>query len=206
MTVTMPMFPLESVVFPATYLPLHVFEERYRRLTRDCLAGAREFGVVLIERGKEVGGGDVRTDVGTVVSIVEAEEAPDGRWGLGCVGVRRIRVDHWLEDDPYPRAEVEDLLEGHWTDASQEAFAVAERDVRRSFALRAELDEPAPPIDVELSPDPPSAAWQLAFLAPIGALDRQLLLTVDDPTDRLTLLATMTDEACAVLAQRLAGH
>jgi Lon protease-like protein len=201
----LPMFPLGSVVFPATYLPLHVFEERYRRLTRDCLDGDREFGIVLIERGHEVGGGDVRTDVGTVVTIVQAEETPDGRWGLGCLGVRRVRVVHWLADDPYPRAEVEELQEGPWTDASAAAFAEADRHVRRSFALRTELDEPAPPIDVELSPDPPAAAWQLASLAPIGALDRQLLLAVDDPTDRLRLLGSMTDEACAVLAQRLAG-
>jgi Lon protease-like protein len=182
-----------------------VFEERYRRLTRDCLDGDGEFGVVLIERGHEVGGGDVRTDVGTVVTIAQAEEAPDGRWALGCLGARRIRVLHWLEDDPYPRAEVEDLLEAPWTDAAGAAMAEAERHVRRSFALRAELDEPAPPIDVELSPDPPAAAWQLASLAPIGPLDRQLLLGIDDPADRLRLLATMTDDACAVLAQRLAG-
>ena len=202
----MPMFPLGSVVFPATFLPLHVFEERYRRLTRDCLDGDREFGVVLIERGHEVGGGDVRTDVGTVVSIVEAEEAPDGRWALGCVGVRRLRVDHWLPDDPYPRAEVDDLVEGPWDDGATRAFEDADRAVRRSFALRAELDEPAPPIDVELSPDPQAAAWQLASLAPLGPLDRQLLLAVDDPTDRLHLLTTMTEEACAVLAQRLAGY
>ena len=201
----LPMFPLESVVFPASFLPLHVFEERYRRLTRDCLDGDREFGVVLIERGREVGGGDVRTDVGTVVSIVEAEEAPDGRWALGCFGVRRLRVDHWLPDDPYPRAEVEDLIEGAWTDAADAAFADADRLVRRSLALRAELDEPAAPIDVALSADPPAAAWQLASLAPLGPLDRQLLLAVDDPADRLHLLARMTDEACAVLSQRLAG-
>jgi Lon protease-like protein len=201
----MPMFPLGSVVFPATYLPLHVFEERYRRLTRDCLDGDREFGVVLIERGHEVGGGDVRTDLGTVVQIVAPEEAPDGRWALGCLGDRRHRVVHWLADDPYPRAEVEELAEGTWTAAADAALAEAERHVRRSFALRAELDEPTPPIDVELSPDPSAAAWQLASLAPIGPLDQQLLLTVDDPADRLRLLATMTDEACAVLAQRLAG-
>jgi Lon protease-like protein len=199
------MFPLGSVVFPATFLPLHVFEERYRRLTRDCLDGDRRFGVVLIERGHEVGGGDVRTDVGTVVSIVEAEEAADGRWALGCVGVGRLRVTHWLTDDPYPRAVVEDLVEGPWTEASAEALVTAERAVRRSFALLAELDEPAPPIDVELSPDPAAAAWQLAALSPLGPLDSQLLLAVDDPTERLTRLAAMTDEACEVLAQRLAG-
>ena len=76
------MFPLGSVLFPSAYLPLHVFEERYRQLVRDCLAGNGEFGVVLIERGSEVGGGDVRTEVGTVARIVEVTEFDDGRFAL----------------------------------------------------------------------------------------------------------------------------
>jgi len=78
---------------------------RYRQLVDDCRAGDGRFGVVLIERGSEVGGGDVRTDVGTLARIVEARELPDGRRLLGVVGVERIRVERWLTDDPYPRAE-----------------------------------------------------------------------------------------------------
>ena len=97
------MFPLGSVLFPSIFLPLHVFEPRYRALARHCLDGDQEFGVVLIERGSEVGGDDVRTSVGTVARILEAAELEDGRWVLGTVGTRRIRVRGWLPDDPYPR-------------------------------------------------------------------------------------------------------
>src|SRR3546814_19261198 len=104
---SLPMFPLGSAVVPGAGLPLHVFEDRYRALMKDCMAGDREFGVVLIERGSEVGGGDVRADVGTVARIAEASELPDGRWALIAVGDRRIRVTSWLPDDPYPRAAVE---------------------------------------------------------------------------------------------------
>src|SRR5829696_5584015 len=100
------MFPLGTVLLPGAYLPLHVFEPRYRALVRDCLEGDGEFGVALIERGQEVGGGDSRFDVACVARIVEAGEMPDGRWALGTVGVRRARVEAWLPDDPYPRAEV----------------------------------------------------------------------------------------------------
>ncbi len=64
--------------------------------------------MVLIERGSEVGGGDVRSDVGTVARIVEAQELPDGRWALLTVGARRLRVEPWLPDDPYPLADVDD--------------------------------------------------------------------------------------------------
>ena len=77
------MFPLGCVLFPSVVLPLHVFEPRYRTLVQTCLDDDREFGVVLIERGSEVGGDDVRTDVGTVARIVEAEQLPDGRWVAG---------------------------------------------------------------------------------------------------------------------------
>ena len=102
------MFPLGSVLFPSLVLPLHVFEERYRTLMRHVLDGDHEFGVCLIERGSEVGGGDFRSGIGTVATVQEAAELPDGRWAVVTVGTRRIRVERWLDDDPYPRAVVED--------------------------------------------------------------------------------------------------
>ncbi|MGH9021739.1 MAG: LON peptidase substrate-binding domain-containing protein, partial [Acidimicrobiia bacterium] len=97
-----PMFPLGTVLVPFAHLPLHVFEPRYLALARDCLAGDQEFGVVLIERGSEVGGGDVRFSIGTVARITQASLLPDGRFLLDTVGTRRVRVDAWLGDDPYP--------------------------------------------------------------------------------------------------------
>src|SRR5581483_4712643 len=101
-----PMFPLGSVLYPYATLPLHVFEPRYRMMMRDCLRGDAEFGVVLIERGHEVGGGDARFSLGTLARLVRAHELPDGRYMVHAVGTRRLRVDEWLPDDPYPRAEV----------------------------------------------------------------------------------------------------
>src|SRR5580658_1736392 len=106
------MFPLSSVLFPGAELPLHVFEPRYRDLTDHCLAGDGEFGVVLIARGSEVGGGDQRFAVGTVAQIAAASRFDDGRWALLVEGTRRIAVTEWLADAPYPRAVVDDLAEG----------------------------------------------------------------------------------------------
>ena len=202
MTAT-PMFPLGTVVFPHTVLPLRVFEPRYRQLMTDCLAGGREFGTVLIERGSEVGGGDVRSGLGTLVAIVEAQEAPDGQWALLTVGTGRVRVVRWLADDPYPRAEVEDAPEAPWSVEADAAFEAADRTVRRALALLAELDEPAPPVHVELAPERPAAAWQLAAISPLGPLDRQTLLAVDDPGDRLQRLAALVAEENEVLEARL---
>ena len=135
--VTMPMFPLGTVLFPYALLPLHVFEPRYRLMMRHVLEGDHEFGVVLIERGNEVGGGDTRFDVATVARVVQAAELPDGRYVLATVGMRRVGVRRWLADDPYPRAEVVALDDP--PRASYEAAAVAPigpLDAQRLLATR----------------------------------------------------------------------
>jgi Lon protease-like protein len=200
----MPMFPLGSVLFPHILLPLHVFEERYRALVADCLRETQEFGVVLIERGIEVGGGDVRFDVGTVARIREAVELGDGRWALLGVGTRRVRVVSWLPDDPYPLALVENLPDVAPV-ADSPALDAAEAAVRRALALAGELDEAPVPSTFDLAPDAHVAVWQLAASAPLGPVDQQRLLEVDDPVERLELLAKLAADAATVLSFRLAG-
>lgn len=197
------MFPLGTVLFPSLFLPLHVFEPRYRQLARHCMDGDKEFGVVLIERGSEVGGDDVRTSVGTVAQILEATELDDGRWVLGTVGTRRIRVTQWLPDDPYPRAAVEDwddpVPEAETTDRYREVLS----QLRRVLALKAELAEPAADATIELSDDPALGSFQIAAVAPIGPADQQRLLVADGPDQRLQLLEVLLAEESDYLAARL---
>ena len=197
------MFPLGTVLLPSGVLPLHVFEPRYRRLAEDCLEGVPEFGVVLIERGSEVGGGDQRTAVGTVARIVEAATFDDGRYALGTVGVRRIRVVRWLEDDPYPRAEVED-----WPDPAPRPdldarLADATARLRRVLATAAELGADVAPAAFELGDDPVLATYQLVALSPVGPMDRQALLAAPTAEDRLADLSTLLDDELGYLLQRL---
>src|SRR6478736_9438997 len=123
-SVVLPMFPLGTVLFPHALLPLHVIEERYRRMTQRVLRGDGEFGVVLIERGSEVGGGDARFRIGTVAQVVRAQELPDGGYALATVGMRRIRVTRWLDDDPFPQASVVDLADASADDPAQRARAL----------------------------------------------------------------------------------
>ncbi len=201
-----PMFPLGLVHFPGVVLPLRVFEPRYRQLTADCLAGDGEFGVVLIERGWEVGGGDTRFGVGTMTRIVEGGIAADGVIHLHTVGTRRFRVRRWLDDDPYPRAEVEDLAPCIIGDEDRAALAGGERQVRRALAMRAELGDPAVPFNVELDPDPAVAIFQLAAVAPVGPVDHQRLLEAEEATALLALLDEMMVDEIAVLASRLSGN
>ncbi len=200
------MFPLSTVLFPTAELPLHVFEERYRALLADCLAGDGEFGVVLIARGSEVGGGDERLDVGTVARIVHAAALEDGRMVVLARGMRRVRVRRWLPDDPYPRAVVTELP-GHPADdgSSDPLLSEAEGSVRRLRSLLSELgDVPALAPDLEVSGTAEEIGWQLCELAPLGPVDRQALLESVDVADRMRRLAelcsAMADDVVALLA------
>jgi Lon protease-like protein len=107
MTVT-PMFPLGMTLLPGELLPLRIFEPRYRQLVTDCLAPDAEaggaFGIVLIDRGSEVGGGDLRRDVAVLARFVRVEEVGDGTISAVAVGGERMRILDWVRDDPYPRA------------------------------------------------------------------------------------------------------
>lgn len=202
---TMAMFPLGSVLVPHMPLPLHVFEERYRALVRDCLRGERTFGVVLIERGHEVGGGDVRFGVGCTATIAEAEQTPDGRWGLIATGGSRFRVDEWLADDPYPRAEVSALDDGAWTTDASIAMEQAEVVFGRVLDLAARLGSTVDRTALARSGDPVVDHWSLVARAPVGPLDKLALLGAETPERRLDLLATQLADVEAVLASRLGG-
>ncbi len=197
------MFPLGMVLFPSLFLPLHIFEPRYRVLARRCMDGDREFGVVLIERGSEVGGDDVRTSAGTVARIVEAKELDDGRWVLGTVGTRRVQVREWLPDDPYPRAEVED-----WDDDAPGGdltplYEDVQSRLRRVLALKAELAEPAVDATIGLSDDPTLGSYQASAVAPLGPADQQRLLLAPGPEERLQRLAGLLSEEEDYLRARL---
>jgi Lon protease-like protein len=199
------MFPLGTVLVPGAYLPLHVFEPRYRALVRACLEGTPEFGVALIERGSEVGGGDQRFTTGCVARIVEAVEMEDGRYAIGTVGVRRIKVLRWLPDAPYPRAEVEDWPDPEPGPELADRVAAVVPTFRRVLALASEVGEAVPPATVELSDDPVAAGHEMTALAPLGPLDALRLLAAPTPEARVAMLAELLDDAATVLASRLAG-
>jgi Lon protease-like protein len=185
------MFPLSVVLYPGAALPLNVFEPRYRRLTADCLDADREFGVVLISRGREVGGGDERVSVGTIATIEEAARFPDGRWALMARGTTRISVARWLADDPYPLAEVETAPATGWS-GPLAVLEQAEAAVRQTRALLSELgDRPALAPGVSLGTTPEEIAWRLCAEAPVNTMDAQRLLETDDPSERMRVLGEL---------------
>ena len=207
------MFPLATPLLPGAALPLHIFEPRYRALARRCVDNDEPFGVVMIERGSEVGGGEVRAEAGCLAVVTQYQELPDGRWVMLATGAQRIRVLEWLADDPYPRA-----LVAEWPDDPAEVPA-AERAavVARLRRLRARASEigalgatavEAAAIDDRLAQlaaaSTASSAWsfQLASLVPAGPFDRHSMLRASDPAQRVSVIGEVLDGVEELLGER----
>jgi len=195
----MPMFPLGTVLFPHALLPLHVFEPRYRLMTTRVLRDDGEFGAVLIERGSEVGGGDVRFDVGTVARIVRAQQLPDGGYALATVGLRRVRVTRWLPDDPYPQAEVVDLVEPQTAGRDLSELRAGAAEALRDVCALYRRSDPRIPELPAISDRVDQASYEIAALSPIGPLDAQRVLETASVDDRLVLLAALLNEHARTL-------
>ena len=203
----LPVFPLGSPVLPTQILPMHIFEDRYRVLmeTLTDFGAASEMGVVLIERGSEVGGGDVRVSTGTVTHLIESERLPDGRWVAIFAGSHPFTVERWLDDDPYPQAVVTERADEDWDPTDDALLAVAADAVTQALALASQLGEPLGGPVMDLSDRPVIAAWELCARAPLGPIDRQKLLECTDRTRRLDLLIELVTDVAALLAFRLQG-
>lgn len=212
MEYVLPMFPLGTPLLPGRLLPLRIFEPRYVSLLRQCLQqDSPEFGVVLIERGFEVGGGDQRTMIGTVAGILEALPRPTGDFGVIGYGRRRFRVIEWLPDDPHPWARVVD-----WPDPDEGEMDTRDPhgEYRRLVAevverLRSILDSIDPSArqpevlerlveSVETSA-PTQISFALSALAPFGAADQYRLLRSSGVRERLCVMLELLDDLEAII-------
>ena len=204
-----PMFPLQTALLPGEELPLRVFEPRYAALVRDCLAGGdRRFGVVLIARGREVGGGDERHDVGVMVRIAAHDDLGNGRYRLNCPGLHRIRVVRWLPDQPYPRAVTRD-----WPDEPElpdvGEITRVEDDIWGLFEFVAAARGSRLPGRAAVLGDLPADAgarlYALAARLPIGPADRYALLAAPGPVQRLAALREAVETVSAMTRFQLSG-
>jgi Lon protease-like protein len=195
------MFPLGSVLFPHMPLQLRVFESRYVVMLAEILEDEpAEFGVVLIERGQEVGGGEHRFTTGTVARILQLEGA-EGFIAVVAQGERRIEVEDWLDDEPFPQASIRELPELAWSESLQPLRDRAEHEVRRALALASEFADMPWASSVEVSDDPVEAAWQLAAIAPLGPVDQMELLRSTTMEQLLIATIRLVDAAADALGQ-----
>lgn len=203
------MFPLESALLPDEDLPLRIFEPRYTALVRDCLDSPDpRFGVVLISRGREVGGGDARSDVGTLATIEDYVDAGGGRYALQCRMGDRIKVLDWLPDDPYPRARVQVWPDEPGPPVTAAAFLDAEDRVWALFERIAEVRDAELPsrdlvFDYEEGADLSKLLYALASRVPMGPADRYAVLSAPSAADRLAALLDAVDSVAAVVEFQL---
>lgn len=201
------MFPLGTALVPGGHMQLRIFEPRYHAMLTECLAGDATFGEVLIERGSEVGGGDVRSDVGTMAHIEQVVDLGGGQTGLLARGTRRVRIDEWLPDDPYPRAEATEWPDEPVTDvgALTTRYADTITALRVVLAAAAELGWSGAPATFEAPDDPFGDPFALVRMSPLDAYDTHRLLMAPDLLTRLDLLLPMLEDQRVVLTDLLAS-
>ncbi len=214
MSQTVPLFPLGTVLYPGLVLPLHIFEERYRELVRDLLAGPepRQFGVIAIREGRETGIAGVRAlhSVGCTATLRQVEEQDDGRYNLVTVGTERFRLLRLDDSRSYLQAEVE-LLADETGDEADAALAVTA--VRAAFLdyLETLTQRGAARVNVpELPDEPVLLSYVVAASVVVDLPEKQALLAEPDAVRRLaaeralliketTLLRTLTSMPAADL-------
>ena len=207
MPIELPLFPLGAVLFPHMPMALHVFEDRYREMMRECRRTGTTFGVVAIREGVEVGGTAVPYPVGTLALQREVEELPDGRFNLIVVGASRFRIDSISTQRPYIIGAIHYLEDAP---ATVDDAALAER-VRTAFrayatSLRAHAEsEPQGGADLDLPDEPELLSYIVAASLDVETGRRQALLELDSTTARLQgCLAALRREA--LLMDRMLGR
>jgi hypothetical protein len=199
------MFPLEVAMLPGEELPLRIFEPRYTALVQDCLAADDPaFGVVLISAGREVGGGDTRSDVGALAHITECADFGDGRYRLRCVMAERIRVLEWHPDDPYPRAMVEVWPDEPGPAVDVEAIREVEDRMAALFERIARVrGAEVNPRDIvegaDASGDAAMWLYALASRVPMGQADRYAVLSAPTVAARTAALSDAVETVTAMV-------
>jgi uncharacterized protein len=184
------LFPLHTVLFPGGPLPLRIFETRYTDMVRRCMRTQEPFGVVMIQEGDEAGVVATTATVGCTARIVDFHTLHDGLLGISCVGERKFRVLRvWRADDGLNMGEVA------WLPVEPELPVPAECE-RLASTLRRALEELAEHYE-NVARKFDDAAWigaRIAELLPIELADKQALLELDDPLERLRSLLTVVKE------------
>jgi Lon protease-like protein len=180
--VEIPLFPLRTVLFPGGYLPLRIFEQRYLTMVRDCAKSDTGFGVCLIREGEEAVAPVKPAQVGTHAQLVDWYTLEDGLLGVAAIGTVRFETQNaWQEDDGLFRAEVRVLEEAPHC-VVPEAYSVLS-DVLGRFMEK--VSEHYPDYVPEKLQDAAWLGYRLSELLPLAGIEKQHLLELNDPLERL---------------------
>lgn len=185
----LPLFPLNTVLFPGGPLPLRIFEPRYVDMVGRCMREQLPFGVVSILAGAEVGELREVAPVGTTASIVDFATLPDGLLGITCRGERRFRLlTHSRESDGLNVGEVE-----YFPDSDSLPTAIPEEHQPLADMLRKVFPELGD-VYAGIRQDFADANWvgyRLSELLPLSTAERLALLELPDAVERLSRLAPL---------------
>jgi Lon protease-like protein len=189
----LPLFPLDTVLFPSMTLPLRIFESRYRHMLDDCLSGEPIFGVALIKEGLEVGKPAVPHEIGTTARILGVEKKAVDLIYITTIGEERFRVRRVLHNKPYLVGEVEPFPLAEVD--TPEVKALAERGTARLSAYLELLSQAlGAEIRLQRSPgDPKAVAYLTAMLLQVTLPVKQRLLSIADLPSLLREEAALLD-------------
>ena len=201
----LPLFPLNTVLFPGNDMPIQIFEPRYRQMLKDCMDGDSRFGVVLIRAGVEVGGRAVTHAVGTIARIIQVNEIGEGRFFVSAQGEQRFRLVARHEDDPYPTGEVEPIVDqpgegdlgliaGKVRESARELLNLVVGLGGGWAGRRALPDAPEP------------LSYYVPKLLQIDLADRQRLLEAQTTSERLSTEAELLETQIDALKSRVSSE
>jgi uncharacterized protein len=202
--VELPLFPLQTVLYPGLPMPLHVFEDRYRKMFKRVLNTERRFGVVAILRGREVGEGATYHPVGCVAEVTDVRRHADGRLDVVARGRSRFRIDGVVQAAPYIVAEVSELPETTGEAAEQRTLKAGRLFTRYVTTLLEMTGGQVEPIDIP--DDPVAASYLVAAGLQVDLADKQRLLAIPSAAERLTAEASLLRRELVLLEHlRVAG-
>ena len=174
--IDLPLFPLNTVLFPGMILPLHIFEERYKLMIERCLDEERPFGVLLIREGKEVGGSAVPHTVGTTTLIASVTRADGGRMNIITIGLERFRLRTLRRERPYLVGDAEPWpLAGGTTEHALAQVGPVRALLRQYLSLLAQAQGHNIEID-DVPTDPRTLALLVAITLQLPMSQKQSLL------------------------------
>ncbi len=182
-----PVFPLNTVLFPGMVLPLHIFEDRYKAMVNRCLTEHQPFGVALIKEGNEVGGPAIPFNVGTMAAIKSANILEDDKLDIVAIGLSRFKIERLVTTKTYLSAEVSEFPIRKGSPAAAAAMA---RQVRPRFLEYVELLDKAVNIRLkieEVPEDPETVAALVAIAMQIELRDKQRIIEKELVEDMLQM-------------------